>query len=295
MQYPVGVGTIEMCGSVARSSGFGVEVVSTVTIERVDELAHTGKSLLSNRGHHGSSNGASQTDEIALQKVADAYESIARELGKDLEGAWVLLAGGRIGDPREMGQQILLVYHRLRAMLTELEQDLGALIDEGLSDTDLSGLVETRTYLEREAGRFQRDWPMVSPDEVHEARERYDAIPVVVTFAEAARVLGYGPEEAPRELPAPGWSHLVSRRHPWKRQLFIRGRNMTVRQLVGTVRANGWDEGEAADAMDLPAEAIREATTYANANEELLVAEAEYERLSLALRGLGSDTRPVPR
>ena len=66
-------------------------------------------------------------------------------------------------------------------------------------------------------------------------------------------------------------------------------------QVADRILQNAIDDGEAADAMDLPAEAIREATTYANANEELLAAEAEYERLSLALRGLGSDTRPVPR
>ena len=137
--------------------------------------------------------------------------------------------------------------------------------------------------------------PLISPVQVNEARERYDAIPVDVTFAETARALGYVPEDAPRELPVTGFQHLVSRRHPRKRQLFIRGRNMTVRQLVGTVRANGWDEREAADAMELPAEAIREAVSYADANRELLAAEAEYERLSLALRGLGSDARPVPR
>ena len=267
----------------------------TVTIERVDELAHTGKRLLSKRGHHGSSNGGSQSDTAILQRLANDFETMARELGQDLEGAWGLLAASRIDDPKREGQAILAVSQLLLESLTELERGFHLLKAEGLSETDLNGLIQARTYLDREADRFQRDWPMVSPEEVHEARERYDAIPVDANFNDAARALGHAPEEAPRELPAPGWSHLVSRRHPWKRQLFIRGRNMTVRQLVGTVRANGWDEGEAADAMDLPAEAIREATTYANANKELLAAEAEYERLSLALRELGSDTRPVPR
>ena len=47
--------------------------------------------------------------------------------------------------------------------------------------------------------------------------------------------------------------------------------------------------------VDRKAEAIREAIAYADASKELLAAEAEYERLSLALRGLGSDARPVPR
>ena len=70
---------------------------------------------------------------------------------------------------------------------------------------------------------------------------------------------------------------------------------MTVRQLVGTVRVNGWNEEDAAEALDLPAGAIREATSYADANKELLAAEAEYELLALSRRGLGRDARPVPR
>ena len=39
-------------------------------------------------------------------------------------------------------------------------------------------------------------------------------------------------------LEAPPWLHLVRRPHPWRSQLYLRGRNMTVRQLVGTVKAN---------------------------------------------------------
>src|SRR5206468_2097211 len=42
----------------------------------------------------------------------------------------------------------------------------------------------------------------------------------------------------PRETPAPPWKYLVVRKHPWRKQLYIKGRNMTVRQLVGTVKAS---------------------------------------------------------
>ena len=72
------------------------------------------------------------------------------------------------------------------------------------------------------------------------------------------------------------------RQHPWRRQLFLAGRNMTVRQLVGTVKVNGWSEDEAAKNLDLPVEAVREAFRYANENVKLLTAEAEYEGLFLA-------------
>ena len=32
----------------------------------------------------------------------------------------------------------------------------------------------------------------------------------------------------PRETPAPPWKYLVVRKHPWRKQLYMRGRNMTV-------------------------------------------------------------------
>ena len=38
--------------------------------------------------------------------------------------------------------------------------------------------------------------------------------------------------------PSPRWQHLVSRPHRWRRQLSVKGRNTTVGQLVGTIRAN---------------------------------------------------------
>jgi uncharacterized protein (DUF433 family) len=97
------------------------------------------------------------------------------------------------------------------------------------------------------------------------------------------------------EQPLKGWSHLVSRRHPWRRQAYLQGRNLTVRQLVGTVKANGWNEEQAARNLDLPVEAIREALRYAEENRELLDFEAAYERLILACEGKRNGAAAVPR
>src|SRR5262245_64724872 len=43
------------------------------------------------------------------------------------------------------------------------------------------------------------------------------------------------------ELAVDPWKHLVGRPHPWRKQLYLRGRNMTARQLVGGMRANSLD------------------------------------------------------
>jgi len=103
--------------------------------------------------------------------------------------------------------------------------------------------------------------------------------------------------EPVEEHPIKGFTHLVSRRHPWRRQPYLKGRNLTVRQLVGTVRSNQWDEVQAAGNLDLPVEAIRESLRYAEENRELLDFEAAYERLILACGGDHSgnfQTRTVP-
>ena len=73
----------------------------------------------------------------------------------------------------------------------------------------------------------------------------------------------------------------MARWHPWRRQLYLKGRNLTVRQLVGAMKANQFTEEQAAANYNLPVDAIREALTYAEENAELLDLEAAYERYLL--------------
>jgi uncharacterized protein (DUF433 family) len=68
---------------------------------------------------------------------------------------------------------------------------------------------------------------------------------------------------------------------------------LTVRQLVGTVKANGMSPEEAASDLDLPVEAIKEALAYAEQNKELLRLETEIESLLLR-RGKIRGSSPVP-
>jgi uncharacterized protein (DUF433 family) len=97
------------------------------------------------------------------------------------------------------------------------------------------------------------------------------------------------------EVKVEPWEHLVRRQHPWKRQLFMKGRNMTVRQLVGTVKANKLSIEEAATDLDLPPEAVTEALHYAEKYKDLLEADAAYERYLLSeLEGARDGAESLP-
>jgi hypothetical protein len=97
-----------------------------------------------------------------------------------------------------------------------------------------------------------------------------------------------------RETPVEPWQHLVQRQHPWRKQLYFEGRNLTARQLVGAMKANQLDETTAAANYKLPVEAVREAVAYVESNTELLATESEIERLMLK-RGQGGVARgPQP-
>src|SRR5438093_2958111 len=78
------------------------------------------------------------------------------------------------------------------------------------------------------------------------------------------------------------WQHLILRPHPWRRQLSLRARNMTVGQLMSVVVPNRLTPEQASLDLDLPVEAIREALTYYAENCDLIQREANLERQYLA-------------
>jgi uncharacterized protein (DUF433 family) len=96
-----------------------------------------------------------------------------------------------------------------------------------------------------------------------------------------------------RETAVEPWKYLVRRRHPWRKQLYVKGCNLTARQLVGGIKANQLDDETAAANYELPIEAIREALAYAEKNKELLETEAEIERLMLKRGGVARGPQPV--
>jgi len=96
-----------------------------------------------------------------------------------------------------------------------------------------------------------------------------------------------------REAAVEPWQYLVRRQHPWRKQLYVKGRNMTARQLVGSMKANQLDEEAAAADHRVPVEAVREALAYVETNRELLETEAEIERLMLKRGGIARGPQPV--
>jgi uncharacterized protein (DUF433 family) len=114
--------------------------------------------------------------------------------------------------------------------------------------------------------------------------------------SQAARLVRAGPagKGKEKEQEVPPWRHLVRRPHPWRSQLSLRGRNMTVRQLLGTMTANKWKPETAAENLDLPVEAIREAQLYAQKNRELLALETAYENYLLDQKEASRGSPVVP-
>ena len=96
-----------------------------------------------------------------------------------------------------------------------------------------------------------------------------------------------------RETPVEPCQYLVRRPHPWRQQLYVKGRNLTTRQLVGAMKANQLDEEVTAADYRLPIEAVREALAYVEQNHELLENEAEIERLMLKRGGVARGPQAV--
>jgi len=82
------------------------------------------------------------------------------------------------------------------------------------------------------------------------------------------------------------YQYLIARPETWRRQLYLKGRNMTVGQLVYTMRADRMSPEEAAEDMDLPLEQVLEALAYYHNHRSLIESEAEEEKRYLVSRGI---------
>ncbi len=90
------------------------------------------------------------------------------------------------------------------------------------------------------------------------------------------------------------YRYLVARPETGRQQLYLKGRTMTVSQLVYTMRANELDAEAAAQDMDLPLEQVQEALVYYETHRDLVESEVAEERRYLQGQGVALESEPVP-
>ena len=81
------------------------------------------------------------------------------------------------------------------------------------------------------------------------------------------------------------YQYLEPRRHPWRKTLWINGRNMHVWHVVATMLREAETPEETARNFALPVEAVHEALDYYQRNKALVDAETEEEGRRLRAKG----------
>ena len=82
------------------------------------------------------------------------------------------------------------------------------------------------------------------------------------------------------------YEYLTTRPETGFKQLYLKGRNLRVGQLIYKMRANHLTDEAAAEDMDLPVAQIREAQRYYQINRELIEQEATEEQQQLSKAGV---------
>lgn len=93
---------------------------------------------------------------------------------------------------------------------------------------------------------------------------------------------------------AADYRYLVARPHPWRRQLYLKGRNMTVGQVVATMQANALSPEEAAEDMDLPVAQVREALAYYDLHRDLVDLELREDATRVQERRSAAENAHLP-
>jgi uncharacterized protein (DUF433 family) len=89
------------------------------------------------------------------------------------------------------------------------------------------------------------------------------------------------------------YRYLVARPEKGHSQLYLKGRNMTVGQLIYKMRANQLDVEEAAQDMDLPLEQVIEALVYYEVHREIVESETEEIKQFLLSQGVALEPGSV--
>jgi len=86
------------------------------------------------------------------------------------------------------------------------------------------------------------------------------------------------------------YQFLEPRRHAWRRQLSIKGRNLTVGQLVWNMRTNRHTPESAAENYDLSVDQVREALRYYDHNRDVIEQDEQEEQRRLIDAGIIRDS-----
>jgi hypothetical protein len=80
---------------------------------------------------------------------------------------------------------------------------------------------------------------------------------------------------------AQNWDYLVSRAHPWRKQLYIKGTKLFASIVWQDALANQMSSEQVAENWNLPLEAIAEVMSYCEINRSLIELEANEESYRL--------------
>jgi hypothetical protein len=89
------------------------------------------------------------------------------------------------------------------------------------------------------------------------------------------------------------WQYLVTRPHPWRRQLYIKGRKLLASTVWQDLILNNMSPEQSAENWDLPLPSIYEVIRYCESHQDLLQLEADEERYRLETKGVFLDPTPA--
>lgn len=90
---------------------------------------------------------------------------------------------------------------------------------------------------------------------------------------------------------AENWQYLVSRPHPWRTQLYIKGRKLLASNVWQDMNVNHMTFEDAAENWNLPLSAIHEAIQYCEGHQDLIKLEADEERYRLETKGVSLEPK----
>ena len=87
------------------------------------------------------------------------------------------------------------------------------------------------------------------------------------------------------------WQYLAKRNHPWRKQLYIKGRRLLASTVWQDTVTNEMSREEAAANWDLPIDAIDEVFRYCESHQDLLKLEADEAYYRLVSKGASFESK----